>query len=43
MTLKPAPRRSIDAVKQWKYRAYLLNGMPVEIETQVQVSFTLAS
>jgi protein TonB len=34
---------AIDAVKQWKYRPYLLNGMPVEIETQVTVNFTLAS
>ncbi len=34
---------AIDAVKQWKYRPYLLNGMPVEVETQVQVNFTLAS
>lgn len=33
---------AIDAVKQWKYRPYLLNGMPVEIETQVTVNFTLA-
>ena len=34
---------AIDAVKQWKYRPYLLNGAPVEVETQVQVNFTLAS
>lgn len=34
---------AIEALKQWKYRPYLLNRMPVEIETQVQVSFTLAS
>jgi TonB family protein len=32
---------AIDAVKQWKYRPYLLNQMPVEVETQVQVNFTL--
>ena len=32
---------AIDAVKQWKYRPYLLNGEPVEVETQVQVNFTL--
>jgi protein TonB len=32
---------AIDAVKQWKYRPYLLNGQPVEVETQVQVNFTL--
>jgi TonB family protein len=33
---------AIEAVKQWKYRPYLLNGEPVEVDTQVQVSFTLA-
>src|SRR6201993_3681296 len=33
---------AIDAVKQWKYRPYILNGEPVEVETQVQVNFTLA-
>jgi len=32
---------AIDAVKQWQYRPYLLNGNPVEVETQVQVIFTL--
>jgi len=29
------------AVRQWKYKPYLLNGMPVEVETQVQVNFVL--
>ena len=33
---------AIEAVKQWKYRPFLLNGEPVEVDTQVQVSFTLA-
>jgi len=33
---------AIAAVKQWKYRPYLLNGDPVEVETQVQVNFTLS-
>ena len=32
---------AIEAVKQWKYRPYLLNGNPVEVDTQVQVNFTL--
>ncbi len=31
-----------NAVKQWKYRPYLLNGNPVEVETQIRVNFTLA-
>jgi protein TonB len=33
---------AIDAVKQWKYKPYLLNGEPVEVDTEVQVVFTLA-
>jgi TonB family protein len=32
---------AIEAVKQWKYKPYLLNQTPVEVETQVQVNFTL--
>jgi protein TonB len=28
-----------DAVQQWHYRPYLLNGQPVEIETQVTIVF----
>jgi len=34
-------RAAVDAVKQWKYKPYLLNGEPVEIETQVTVNFKL--
>jgi len=30
-----------DAVKQWKYKPYLLNGEPVEIQTGVTVNFKL--
>ncbi len=33
---------AIEAVKQWKYRPYLLNGEPCEVDTQVQVNFSLA-
>ena len=33
---------AMEAVKQWKYQPYLLNGTPVEVESQVQVNFTLA-
>jgi protein TonB len=32
---------AIEAVKQWKYRPYLLNGNPLEVNTQIQVNFTL--
>ena len=34
-------RAAIDAVRQWKYRPYVLNGSPVEVETHVTVTFTL--
>jgi protein TonB len=30
-----------DAVKQWKYKPYLLNGQPMDIQTQITVNFTL--
>lgn len=32
---------AVDAVKQWKYKPYLLNGEPVDIQTQVTVVFKL--
>jgi protein TonB len=37
--LVPAAR---EALIQWKYRPYLLNGEPVEVDTEIQVNFTLA-
>lgn len=33
---------AIEAVKQWRYKPYLLNGEPVAVETQVVVNFTLS-
>src|ERR1700689_5068041 len=33
---------AIEAVKQWKYDPYVLNGESVEVETDVAVNFTLA-
>jgi protein TonB len=35
-------KAAIDAVSQWRYRPYILNGDPVEVETQVTVNFTLS-
>ncbi len=32
---------ALDAVSTWRYRPYLLNGRPVEVETTVNVIFTL--
>jgi TonB family protein len=34
-------RAATDAVKQWKYKPYLLNGEPVDIQTQVTINFRL--
>lgn len=33
---------ALDAVRQWRYRPYLLNGEAVEVESTVTVNFTLA-
>jgi protein TonB len=33
---------AIDAVSQWRYRPYVLNNEPVEVETQITVNFSLA-
>jgi protein TonB len=32
---------ALDAVRQWRYRPYLLNNEPVEVDTTVNVVFTL--
>ena len=32
---------AIDAVSQWRYRPYILNSEPVEVETQITVNFVL--
>jgi TonB family protein len=34
-------KSAADAVKQWKYKPYLLNGSPVEIQTPITVNFKL--
>ena len=33
---------AIEAVRQWRYRPYLLNGEPVEVETEITVNFLLS-
>jgi protein TonB len=33
---------AINAVKQWRYKPYMLNGQPVEIDTNITVNFTLS-
>jgi protein TonB len=32
---------ALDAVRQWRYKPYQLNGEPTEVETTVDVNFTL--
>jgi periplasmic protein TonB len=32
---------AIDAVKQWRYKPYLLNGEPVEVDSHITINFTL--
>ena len=32
---------AIEAVRQWRYRPYILNGEPIEVETEITVNFTL--
>jgi protein TonB len=34
-------RAAIDAVRQWRYQPYRLNGQPVKMPTQITVNFTL--
>lgn len=34
---------ALAAVKQWRYKPYLLNGQPTEVETTITVIFTLSS
>ena len=33
---------AMDAVKQWRYKPYYVNGEPVEADTQINVNFTLS-
>jgi periplasmic protein TonB len=34
-------KAAIDAVRQWRYKPYLLNGQPVEVETQISIEFKM--
>ena len=38
---KEFQRSAIDAVKQWTYRPYLLNGDPTEVDTTITVNYAL--
>jgi len=32
----------LDAVQQWVYKPFLLNGNPIEVKTSITVKFSLA-
>ena len=32
---------ALEAIRQWRYRPFILNGEPVEVETQITVNFVL--
>jgi len=34
-------RAALDAVRQWRYKPYYLDGEPVDIQTQITVNFKL--
>jgi len=46
LVVKEGPKElqhsAMDAVKQWRYKPYLLNGDPVEVETTINVTYSLA-
>jgi protein TonB len=33
---------AIDAVKQWRYKPYMINGEPVEVDSRITINFTLS-
>jgi periplasmic protein TonB len=33
---------AMDAVRQWRYRPYLLNNQPIDVDTTIQVNFVLS-
>jgi protein TonB len=35
-------KSAIEAVRQWRYRAYFLNNQPIEVETEITVNFVLS-
>jgi len=43
VALPPGMAQSVvKAVRQWKYKPYLLEGKPVEVDTEVRVNFALS-
>ena len=33
---------ALEAVKQWRYKPYYLNGEPVDVDTTININFTLS-
>lgn len=40
---KELQQSSLDAVRQWTYKPFLLNGAPVEVKTTIDVTYSLSS
>jgi protein TonB len=38
----PLQRSALDAVRQWRYKPFLVNGNPTEVDTTIRVLYTLA-
>lgn len=36
-------KSAVKAVKQWKYKPFMLEGKPVEVDTEIRVNFALSS
>ena len=34
---------AIDAVKQWRYKPYMINGEPVEVDSRITINFALST
>ena len=34
---------AIDAVKQWRYKPYMIDGEPVEVDSRITINFNLSS
>ena len=34
---------AIDAVKQWRYKPYMIDGEPVEVDSRITINFTLSA
>jgi protein TonB len=34
-------KAAVDAVKKWRYRPYILNGEPVDVDTTIKIQFHL--